>query len=202
MAPLGGASIQDDLVRGIIGEVKLLTVERLKRVLRSESQLMSGIKTELQTRLIARRPNFHLGSRQTTSVIMILTSRYQTFSMRKDVTIKYNFVASEMPLEVTLPVNLLGNIHNQRTLTLHRIRPIHRPPQPRHNSTAARPLNTIPREHWSIATCLLARASRHVCFAPSSLESDNLLTDPLQLESPLKIPRSTPFRNRSVHYTS
>jgi hypothetical protein len=59
MASIGGASIQDDLVRGIIAEVKSLTVDRLKRVLRSEGQLMSGIKTELQTRLIARRHMFY-----------------------------------------------------------------------------------------------------------------------------------------------
>lgn len=59
MASIGGASIQDDLVRGIIAEVKSLTVDRLKRVLRSEGQLMSGIKTELQTRLIARRHMVH-----------------------------------------------------------------------------------------------------------------------------------------------
>lgn len=54
MASIGGASVQDDLVRGIISEAKLLTVDRLKRVLRSEGQLMSGIKSELQARLIAR----------------------------------------------------------------------------------------------------------------------------------------------------
>lgn len=57
MASVSGAqtnAIQADLVRGIIAEVKLLTVDRLKRVLKSEHLQVSGIKNELQMRLIAR----------------------------------------------------------------------------------------------------------------------------------------------------
>lgn len=46
----GGA--QADLVRGTIAEVKSLTVDRLKRVLRQENLQVSGIKNELQIRLI------------------------------------------------------------------------------------------------------------------------------------------------------
>ena len=46
---------QVDAVAAIIAEAKTLTVERLKIVLRSEGLQVSGIKIELQSRVIERR---------------------------------------------------------------------------------------------------------------------------------------------------
>lgn len=54
MNAYGGGSLQNDIVRGTIAEVKQLTVDRLKRALRQEGLQVSGIKNELQIRLIAR----------------------------------------------------------------------------------------------------------------------------------------------------
>lgn len=55
MASMSGAhTVHADLVRGTIAEVKQLTVDRLKRVLKYEGLQVSGLKSELQTRLIAR----------------------------------------------------------------------------------------------------------------------------------------------------
>lgn len=55
MASMSGANtVQGDLVRAIIAEVKSLTVDRLKRVLKTEQLQVSGVKNELQMRLIAR----------------------------------------------------------------------------------------------------------------------------------------------------
>ena len=50
----GNRSIQEDLVRGTIAEIKQLTVDRLRKLLRNEDLQVSGVKNELQTRLIAR----------------------------------------------------------------------------------------------------------------------------------------------------
>lgn len=47
-------SVQADLLRGTIAEIKQLTVDRLRRLLRSEELQVSGVKNELQQRLIAR----------------------------------------------------------------------------------------------------------------------------------------------------
>lgn len=51
MAAHGGATVQGDLARGTIAEIKGLTVDSLKRVLRSENLPLSGIKHQLQVRL-------------------------------------------------------------------------------------------------------------------------------------------------------
>ena len=50
------AQAQDD-VRAMIAQVKTLTVEKLKNLLRFESLTLSGVKSELQIRIIAR--TFH-----------------------------------------------------------------------------------------------------------------------------------------------
>jgi hypothetical protein len=47
------SSAQDD-VRAMIAQVKSLTVEKLKNLLRAESLPVSGIKSELQSRTISR----------------------------------------------------------------------------------------------------------------------------------------------------
>lgn len=49
-----GLSAQNDHVRSTVAEAKTLTVDRLKKVLRGEHLPVSGIKSELQIRLIAR----------------------------------------------------------------------------------------------------------------------------------------------------
>ena len=50
------AQAQDD-VRAMIAQVKTLTVEKLKNLLRVEVLPLSGVKSELQIRLIARMFN-------------------------------------------------------------------------------------------------------------------------------------------------
>lgn len=52
-------SVQADLLRGTIAEIKQLTVDRLRRLLRSEELQVSGVKNELQQRLIARTNSGH-----------------------------------------------------------------------------------------------------------------------------------------------
>ena len=52
-------SVQADLLRGTIAEIKQLTVDRLRRLLRSEELQVSGVKNELQQRLIARTNSRH-----------------------------------------------------------------------------------------------------------------------------------------------
>lgn len=52
-------SVQADLLRGTIAEIKQLTVDRLRRLLRSEELQVSGVKNELQQRLIARMNSRH-----------------------------------------------------------------------------------------------------------------------------------------------
>ncbi|KIW97004.1 uncharacterized protein Z519_02395 [Cladophialophora bantiana CBS 173.52] len=52
MAPYMPAQAQDN-VQALIAEVKTLTVEKLKNVLRSEGLALSGVKSELQIRTIA-----------------------------------------------------------------------------------------------------------------------------------------------------
>lgn len=47
--------VQADLTRGTVAEVKQLTVERLKRILRSEGLTVGGLKNELQQRLITSK---------------------------------------------------------------------------------------------------------------------------------------------------
>lgn len=49
------STMQADLVRGTIAEVKQLTVDKLKRILKNENLPVGGLKSELQTRLVARR---------------------------------------------------------------------------------------------------------------------------------------------------
>jgi hypothetical protein len=53
-----------DDVRAMIASVKTLTVEKLKNLLRFEALPLSGVKSELQIRIIARmskfRPKFQL----------------------------------------------------------------------------------------------------------------------------------------------
>ena len=46
----------------MVAQVKTLTVERLKTLLRAEGLTVSGIKSELQTRTIARMLLPHLGT--------------------------------------------------------------------------------------------------------------------------------------------
>lgn len=60
MASMSGAhTVQGDLVRGILAEVNSLTVDRLKRVLKTENLTVSGLKNELQIRLRARTLSTH-----------------------------------------------------------------------------------------------------------------------------------------------
>lgn len=54
-------SREQDQVGALVGQVKNLTVERLKNVLRQEGLTVSGVKSELQIRLIARM-HFHRSS--------------------------------------------------------------------------------------------------------------------------------------------
>lgn len=44
--------VQADLTRGTVAEIKQLTVDKLKRVLRQEGLAVGGLKNELQQRLI------------------------------------------------------------------------------------------------------------------------------------------------------
>lgn len=46
------AQLKDDLVRTTVAHLKQLTVDRLKRVLKNEGLAVSGVKSELQRRLI------------------------------------------------------------------------------------------------------------------------------------------------------
>jgi hypothetical protein len=54
MASAGYGQARDQ-VQAIIAQVKTLTVDNLKKILRSEGLPVSGVKSELQIRTIARK---------------------------------------------------------------------------------------------------------------------------------------------------
>lgn len=61
-----------DQAQAMVAQVKTLTVERLKNLLRAESLPLSGVKSELQIRSIARMQHFL--SILTTSALCLSTS--------------------------------------------------------------------------------------------------------------------------------
>lgn len=49
-----GQPVQPDLVRRMVAQTKTLLNDQLRRVLREESMTVSGVKAELQNRIIGR----------------------------------------------------------------------------------------------------------------------------------------------------